>query len=121
MSEVTPMNEKPNHDDELSTLLQSWRVTPEDDPALARNVWARIEAAPVSPLQLWLENLNRVFRQPAMVAAAFAVFAAAGALTAELHYSGHREARLDRLATEYVLTIDPVRMTGHAGASDPHP
>jgi hypothetical protein len=115
------MSTPPERDEQLSALLRTWDVAPEDDPEMARRIWARIRNAPVSPVRLWLINLDRAFAQPAMVAAALAVFAALGALSAELRFSGRHEAHLDRLAAEYVLAIDPVRMTGHAVGAPPHP
>lgn len=110
------MKSQPLRDEELTSLLKSWPVNLESDPALARKVWARIESEPTPALRLWIENLARLLAQPAMAAAALATFAALGALTAELQHSGRREAGLTRLAAEYARSIDPVQMTGHAGA-----
>jgi hypothetical protein len=105
------------NDPELRELLRSWEVEPRDDPALARNVWARIEgeqsssAASVATSLGWLDALARLFARPTMAVAAVALFAIVGAAAGEWNNSRQREARVSKLAAEYAQSIDPILMT----------
>lgn len=105
------MNPNEPRDPELSRLLQAWQVQLPDDPALAAKVWRRLGPRAAPPWQSWWGRLEGWLAQPAAAFAAFALFAAVGALTAELQGSARREARLDRLATEYAHSIDPILMS----------
>lgn len=112
------MSTTPPPDSELHELLHTWKVEPREDPALARNVWARLETsrAPAGSGG-WLPSLMGALARPAFAVAAVAMFAAVGAVAGELLRAGRHEARLAQLAVEYARSIDPIWMTTPAGSA----
>ncbi len=112
------MNPTPSPDPELRELLQSWRVEPRQDTALARAVWARLEQEKPQHAGGWFERLSQVLARPLAAFVAVAVFAALGALAGQVQNSHRRDSEMSRLATEYARSIDPILMThsaDHAG------
>jgi hypothetical protein len=113
------MNTEPSDEKNLRNLLLGWEVESRDDPALARRVWAQIEAEKPQRSIGWLENLSHLFARPGLAFAAIALFAVLGAVAGELRNSQQREARVTRLAAEYARSIDPILMT-HPSGHDRH-
>lgn len=109
------MSAKPPSHHDLPELLHEWRVDLPEDPALARQVWARIEADTLRRPVSGLEWFSLWCARPMAVAAAISLFALGGAVVGELRIASARESRVAQLAAEYARSIDPILMT-HSGA-----
>lgn len=115
------MPDLPKSDPELRDLLQSWQIDARDDPALARGVWARLEREEPRGVRSWFENAAAFLARPTAAVAAIVLFAALGAMAAELSHAQKHDARISQLAAAYAHSIDPILMThsGHVPESRP--
>jgi len=110
------------NDSDLSELLQTWAFEPVSDPHLAARVWRRIEAGESNGnwVRSRLDQLSAILMRPLVAATALAACAMLGLVAAEVRYEVRRHDALDRVAAEYVRSIDPVVMTTSHPAV-PHP
>lgn len=106
--------------DDLSRVLRTWEVDPQDDPQLAHKVWRRLAADRPPAWRVWMDSLARLLAQPVAASAAVLLFAAAGAGLAEMTQASARETRVAQLAAEYARSIDPILMHADTDAAAPH-
>jgi hypothetical protein len=106
------MKMKPHPDRDLGDLLQTWKVESRDDPALSVRVWERIGDSKEGELPGWMQPVFGWFLRPAGMIAVVTTFVFVGAALGQWSFSGGRDAAIERLATEYVRSIDPVLMAG---------
>jgi len=109
-------------DSDLSELLQTWKFESDSDSNLTARVWRRIEAGEShgNNIRSRLDHLAAILTRPLVAATALAACAMLGFVAAEARYEMRRDDALDRVAAEYVRSIDPVIMT-RSPAAAPRP
>lgn len=107
------MTSEPHPDKDLHNLLHEWKVEDRDDPALSVKVWDRIEKDRGAEFPNWAEPLIGWVLRPAGSVVIVSVFVLMGAALAEIRSNEDREASVERLAVEYVRSIDPIMMVGN--------
>lgn len=101
----------PSEPDPLDRLAAEWREPAPPNPALRRQVWARIAAAeqhqPTRRVTAWLAELRALLRQPAT--AGFVILCVVlGLLSAELRATRTPLQDVGRVATTYLQAINPL-------------
>lgn len=109
---------KPHSDSDLGNLLQTWKIGSRDDPALSVKVWERIGDSKEGELPGWMQPVFGWLLRPAGMVTVVITFIFAGAALGQLSISRGHDTTIERLASEYVRSIDPVLMTGHQQVFD---
>jgi hypothetical protein len=111
------MKTNPRADEDLTKLLRTWRVESHDDPTLSVKVWNRIGDSPGEAVPGRLGNLIGWVLRPVGMVTIVSAFILMGAALGEVSFSRGRDAAVERLAAQYVRSIDPILMTGHQPVS----
>jgi hypothetical protein len=106
------MASKSHPDKDLHNLLHTWKVDDRADPNLSVKVWDRIEKGRGADLPSWIKPLVGWVLRPVGSIVIVSAFVLLGAALAEMHSSNIRETSAERLAAEYVRSIDPIMMAG---------
>ncbi len=108
----TRMHPPPENDDRrLSELLEVWKVDPPEDPGFARAVRARLERETPATHGFWREVVTGWMLTRSALGYTVLAFALVGSLAAVRQTRASDAGRIERLAAEYVRSIDPVAMT----------
>lgn len=107
------MTSQSHPDKDLHNLLNTWKVDDRADPNLSVKVWDRIENGRGADLPSWIEPLVGWVLRPVGSIVTVSAFVLLGGVLAEMRSSTIREASAERLAAEYVRSIDPIMMAGN--------
>ena len=106
-------------DPKLSHVLKTWKHAPDPAPGFNDSVWTRIHRGASAQISSTAPARILRFPFPLSLAASFAVILAVLAGTGAGLALNHSSAT-ERMAADYVRSIDPLQMTADAPAPHSH-